>query len=181
VDLAIGGVRVGDPEDANLTVALRVSHGTLTLGSVAGLIVSGNGTASVRLSGSQYALNAALAGLLYRGTLNYSGPDALAVTAGDGLEVSSATVAIRVRSLAEQAADLRARVAALRDAGVLNKGRANSLLVKLDLKENNGDAGRVQAFLNEVGAFLQAGILSPAQADSLLGPGGVLLLGLRRR
>src|SRR5262249_5429903 len=51
VDLALGGIRVGDPEDDTLTVTLQVSHGTLTLGSVAGLTVSGNGTTLVTLSG----------------------------------------------------------------------------------------------------------------------------------
>jgi autotransporter-associated beta strand protein len=181
VDLAVPGLRVTDPDDANLMVTLQVSHGTLTLGTVAGLTVGGNGTSSVSLSGSQAALNAALAGLLYQGGHNYSGPDMLTVTASDGLDVTSAGVAIRVKSLAEQAADLQSQVNTLRAAGVLNQGRANSLLVKLDLKNNNGDIGRVQAFLHEVDAFLQAGILSVAQADALLGPGNILLLGLRRR
>jgi hypothetical protein len=181
VDLALGGIRVADPDDANLTVTLGVSHGTLTLGTTAGLTVGGNGTSSVSLSGSQAALNAALPGLLYRGTLNYSGPDTLTVMASDGLETTSAGVAIRVKSLAEEAADLQAQVSALRAAGVLNQGQANSLLVKLDLQDNDGDIGRVQAFLNEVDALLGAGILSPAQADALLGPGNVLLTGLLRR
>jgi autotransporter-associated beta strand protein len=181
VDLALGGIRVADPEDANLTVTLGVSHGTLTLGTVAGLTVGGNGTSSVSLSGSQAALNAALAGLLYLPDHNYSGPDALALTASDGLEGTSAGVAIRVKSLAEQAADLQAQVSALRAAGVLNQGQANSLLVKLNLRDNDGDIGRVQAFLNEVDALLGAGILSPAQADALRTPGNALLTGLRRR
>jgi autotransporter-associated beta strand protein len=39
VDLALGGISVTDPDDANLTVTLQVSHGTLTLGTVAGLTV----------------------------------------------------------------------------------------------------------------------------------------------
>jgi autotransporter-associated beta strand protein len=181
VDLALGGVRVGDPEDATLTVTLQVSHGTLTVAAVAGLTVAGNGTSSVSLSGSQAALNAVLAGLVYQALHNYSGPDVLTVKASDGLEVTSAGVAIRVKSLAEQAADLQAQVGALRDAGLLNQGRANSLRVKLELRDNHGDIGRVQAFLNEVDAFLRAGILSPAQADALRGAGNVLLFGLRRR
>jgi hypothetical protein len=181
VDLAIGGVHVGDPEDDTLTVTLQVGHGTLALGTVTRLAVSGNGTSSVSLSGGIADLNAALASLLYRPALNYSGPDQLAVTASDGLETTAASVAIRVKSLAEQAVDLQAQVNALRDAGVLNRGQANSLVVKLALQNYTGDVGRVQAFLNEVAALLQAGILSQAQADALSGPGTVLLLGLRRR
>ena len=50
-----------------------------------------------------------------------------------------------------------------------------------DLKDNDGDVGRVQAFLNEVDALLQAGVLSASQADALRAAGSVLLLGLRRR
>jgi autotransporter-associated beta strand protein len=181
VDLAIAGLGVGDPDDADITVTLQVSHGTLMVGAVAGLTVVGNGTASVSLSGGQAALNAALAGLLYQAAHNYSGPDVLTVTASDGLDTTSAVVAIRVKSLAEQAADLQAQVNALQAGGVLNQGQANSLVVKLSLKDNNGDIGRVQAFLNEVAALLGAGILSQAQADALLGPGNILLLGLKRR
>lgn len=181
VDLLVGNISVGDPDDPNLTVTLQVSHGTLTLGTANGLTVGGNRTSTVTLSGSQADLNAALAGLLYRGDLNYSGPDMLSVAVSDGFEIASATVAIRVRSLAEQAADLQAQVAALWSAGALNKGQANSLLTKLDLKDNQGDIGRVQALLNEVDALVQAGILSPAQADALRGPGNILLTGLRRR
>jgi autotransporter-associated beta strand protein len=181
VDLALGGIRVGDTEDANLTVTLRVSHGTLTLGTVAGLTVSGNGTPSMSLSGSQAALNAALASLLYRGALNYSGPDLLTITASDGLDTTSASVAIRVKSLAEQAAELQARVNALRDAGVLTRGQANSLVVKLNLHGNNGDVGRVGALLHEVDALGNAGVLSPIQAEALRAAGNVLLTGLRRR
>src|SRR5262249_25957979 len=83
--LAPAGSSVGAPDDATLTATLRVAHGTLTLGTVAGLTVGGNGTSSVTLSGGLAARNAALASLLYRPALNYSGPDALSVTASDGL------------------------------------------------------------------------------------------------
>src|SRR5262249_27134668 len=103
VDLALGGLRVADPDDASLTLTLRASHGTLSVGAVAGLTVAGNGTSWLSLSGGQAALNAALAGLVYQPLHNYSGPDLLALTAGDGLEVSSGSVALRVKSLAEQA------------------------------------------------------------------------------
>src|SRR5581483_9363235 len=66
VDQAITGITVGDPDGGNLTVTLKVSHGTLSLGTTTGLTVSGNGSGSVTLSGSIANLNAALAGLVYR-------------------------------------------------------------------------------------------------------------------
>jgi autotransporter-associated beta strand protein len=181
VDLAIASVGIGDPEDADLTVNLQASHGILLLETVAGLTTSGIGTSSVSLFGSQAALNDALAGLIYRAAPNYSGPDTLGITASDGLDSSSANVAIRVKSLAEQAAELQAAVNALGAAGVLTKGQANSLVVKLNLLGNNGDIGRVQSFLSELEALRRAGVLSPNQADSLLGAGNILLTGLNRR
>ena len=53
---------------------------------------------------------------------------------------------------------------------MLNKGPANSLIVKLNLQGNRGDIGKVQA-------YLRAGIPTQAQADALLGPGNTLLPG----
>jgi hypothetical protein len=64
---------------------------------------------------------------------------------------------------------------------VLNGGQANSLDVKLLLQGNDGDAGRVQVFLNQVQAFLDAGILNQDQADALSGSGRILLLSVTRR
>jgi hypothetical protein len=184
VDKAIGGISVGgDPQGSTpFTVTLAVSHGSLTLGTTTGLTVTGNGSGLVSLSGSVAAINAALATLVYRGSLNYGGPDTLNVTAYDGhLSATPAGVAITVISAAMQAAALQAQVSALQAAGVLNNGQANSLIVKLNLPGNNGDVGKVQAFLNEVQAYLSAGILTQAQADDLLGPGNILLLSVTRR
>src|SRR5262249_40885165 len=89
--------------------------------------------------------------------------------------------AFTVESPAQQAADLQAQVAALQKAGYLNKGQANSPVVKLKLKGNNGDIGKVQAFLDEVQADVAAGILTPAQAAPLLYYGNILLLSVTRR
>jgi Cadherin domain len=180
VDKAISGLSVGDVDSPSLAVTLAVGHGTLTLGTTAGLTITANGTGSVSLSGSIADLNAALAGLIYRGALNYSGADTLSITASDGSLSSSDSVAIAVKSAAQQAADLQAQVNALLNAGVLNKGQANSLNVKLDLKGNDGDIGKVQSFLNEVAADLNAGILTQAQADALTAADNILLISVRR-
>jgi hypothetical protein len=184
VDLALGGISVGDLEGNNLTVTLSVGHGTLTLGTMAGLSVTGNGTASVTLSGSIANLNATLATLIYRGTHDYSGPDLLSITASDGSLCTSASVALTVESIAQQAADLQARVDALRLSGVLNQVQANSLRSNLNgLLGNVLDKGivvAVRAFLNQVTAYLNAGILTQAQANTLLGPGNILLLSVLR-
>jgi hypothetical protein len=178
----ISGVSIGDDPSATLTVTLHVNHGTLTLGTTTGLTVNGNGTGAVTLTGTTANLNAALASLVYRGGHNYSGGDALSLTADDsGLSGTPASVALTVESIAEQAADLQAQVSALETAGVLNHGQANSLIVKLNLHGNNGDVGKVHAFLEEVADFLHDGILTQAEADALLGPGNILLLSVTRR
>ena len=181
VDKAISGLSVGDVDSPSLAVTLAVGHGTLTLGTIAGLTVTGNGSGAVSLSGSVADLNAALATLVYRGSLNYSGPDTLNVTASDGSLGSSGSVAINVQSAAQQAANLQAQVNALLNAGVLNHGQANSLNVKLNLMGNAGDIGKVQSFLNEVAAYLNAGILTQAQADALTAAGKILLTSVSRR
>jgi hypothetical protein len=181
VDKAITGIIVGDPDGGSLTVTLAVGHGKLTLGTTSGLTVSGNGTGVVTLSGSIAHLNAALASLVYRGSLNYSGADTLSLTASDGSLSTNRSVGLTVQSSAQQASALQAQVTALRTAGVLNHGQATALNAHLNLHDNPGDIGRVQSFLNQVNAFLNAGILTPAQANALLGPGNILLLSVTRR
>ncbi|WZP00378.1 cadherin domain-containing protein [Isosphaeraceae bacterium EP7] len=181
VNRAISGITVGDPEGDSLKVTLAVSHGTLTLGMTTGLTISGLGSGTVTLSGSITDLNSALAGLVYRGNLNFGGHDTLTVTAGDGSLSTSGSVAINVMSAAKQSAGLKAQVRALQALGVLNQGQANSLIVKLNLNDTSGDVGKVQAFLNEVTDFVDGGILTQAQADALLVPGKILLQSVTRR
>jgi hypothetical protein len=70
-----------------------------------------------------------------------------------------------------------ATIQGLQGASVLNKGQANSLIVKLnhaiDSLNSKPDkptaCNQLQPFVNEVNAYVSAGILTPAQADSLLG------------
>jgi hypothetical protein len=181
MDKAVTGITVGDPDSGRLTVTLKVGHGTLTLGTTAGLTVTGNGSASVTLSGDIAALNTALATLFYRGGLNYGGADTLSLTASDGSLGTAGSVAITVKSAAQQAADLQAQVTALQSRGVLTPGLANKLTSKLVLRGRAEDAGLVQEFLEKVQDFLRAGVLTQAQADALLGPGNILLLSVTRR
>jgi Ca2+-binding RTX toxin-like protein len=92
---AITGISISDadadPASQSMTVVLSVAHGALTLrtdvaGGIIAANVSGNGTGSVTLTGTQNAINAALAdatGLQYLGSLNFNGADALTVTTSD--------------------------------------------------------------------------------------------------
>src|SRR5205807_2120914 len=79
---------LGDP-DVNPALqierlTLTVSRGKATLGTTAGLAsVSGNGTATVTLTGTINALNAAVNGLIFTPTANTFGPASLLVTLND--------------------------------------------------------------------------------------------------
>jgi large repetitive protein len=181
VDLAITGLSVGDIDSNTLTVTLEASNGTLTLGTTTGLGVTGEGTVTLTLSGAAADINTALATLLYRGGLNFSGSDTLTVTASDGSLSAESSVSIVVQSASEQAAILQAQVEQLQIDGVLTMKQAKSLTNKLNLKGNDKDVQSVGEFLNLVQEYRDAGILSQQQADALLVPGGDLLLSVTRR
>jgi Ca2+-binding RTX toxin-like protein len=87
-------ITVADIDSASLTVTLTVLHGKLTLSQTTGLSVTGDGTATVELTGSTADINAALEGLVYRGNLNYEGSDTLAVDVDDGTSTDSENIAI---------------------------------------------------------------------------------------
>ena len=71
--LPIAGVSVADVDGSTLTTTLNVSSGTINVNAVPG--VSGNGTASVSITGTAAQINAALLGLSYTGNLNFNGAD----------------------------------------------------------------------------------------------------------
>ncbi len=67
-----------------IQVTLDVSHGTLTLGTEAGVTEVGLGTGDVTLTGTQTAIDAALAsGLTYTPASNFTFTDVLTITAND--------------------------------------------------------------------------------------------------
>ncbi len=87
-------------------LSLAVGHGSLTLARTSGLIFSGgpNGSARFTVTGTLANLNAALNGLVYTPSPNYSGADSLSLTvrdSGDGLS-GSASVPITVTVPASQ-------------------------------------------------------------------------------
>jgi hypothetical protein len=87
-------ITVGDVDggSSSETVTLSVTHGTLTLGSTAGLTgLTGNGGASLSFSGTIAQLNAAMNGLTYTPTAHYHGADAVKVSINDNTGVQPAT------------------------------------------------------------------------------------------
>lgn len=78
--------------------------------------------------------------------------------------------------------NLKADVEALRDSGVLNKGQANSLLVKLDNAldklnrgQDNAAANQLNAFINQVESFVASGVLPAATGQSLIDQAEVII------
>ena len=95
--LPIAGVSVADIDSSALTTTLSVAHGILNVTAGAG--VTGNGTASVTITGTAAQINTALAGLAYTGNLNFNGADTLTVATNDGTATDTDTIAITVNAV----------------------------------------------------------------------------------
>ncbi len=98
-------ITVGDIDGDALTTTLSVTNGTLSLATLAGLTVSGDGTGSITLAGSASAINAALNGLIYNPTADYNGAAVLTVATNDGAVTTGGTVALTVTPVVDIAAD----------------------------------------------------------------------------
>jgi Malectin domain len=85
------------------SVSLAVSHGTLTLGSMAGISFSSgsNDSSSMTIDGTLANLNAALSGLVYAPNLYYVGFDSLQISMNDSIDglAGSGSVALTVNSV----------------------------------------------------------------------------------
>lgn len=113
--------------------------------------------------------------------LTLTGTDARPLLGG----TRSSSLSLTVLTPAQAIPNVISAIQALQAAGVLNKGQANSLTVKLnhaidslDTKPGQPTAcNQLQAFVNEVNAYVSGGTLTQAQADSLLGgPLGILAI-----
>ena len=95
-----------DAGSADLTVTLSIGQGDLTLGSTAGLVVAGNGSANVTLTGPAGTINAALDGLVYTPAANQNGLETLTVQTSDngntgsgGPQSTSSSVQIQINAV----------------------------------------------------------------------------------
>jgi len=111
-------------------------------------------------------------------SLTLTGTDARLLIGG----TRSTTLTLTILTPAQAIPNVIATVQGLQAAGTLNSGQANSLIVKLNhaidslnSKPNQPTAcNQLQAFVNEINAYVSAGILTQAQADTLLdGPLGI--------
>ena len=98
----------------------------------------------------------------------------------DGFHVPARTTAVfwAARPAAEQLRLLQADVASLVAGGAVNHGQGNALHAKLDAALRQLERGTpphaLQAFANQLDAFVRAGVLSAAQADPLRAAAEVL-------
>jgi hypothetical protein len=114
-------------------------------------------------------------------TLTLTGTDARPAIGGD----RTATLHLVVLTPAQAIPNVISTLNSFEAAGILNHGQANSLTVKLQhaidkltSKPGNPSAcNMLQAFVNEVHAYVNGGKLTPSQADQLLGgPLGILAI-----
>ena len=128
-----------------------------------------NGTAGIDASGNW----------TYTPNVDFNGTDSftVSVTDDDG-NVETHVISITVLSPSEQADLLIGRINDLELAGTLNRGNSNSLRKSLRIKENNGDIGRIRAFIEKVEAFRNRGKLSDEVATQLLADAARLLTSL---
>ncbi|KTD57407.1 beta strand repeat-containing protein [Legionella shakespearei] len=103
--LAISGFSVGDVDGDTLTTTLSVMHGTLTVSTGGGALISNNGSATVTITGNAAQINAALAGLTYTSIADYNGADALSIVTSDGQVTDNDTVTITVTPVVDIAND----------------------------------------------------------------------------
>ncbi|MBL1173643.1 beta strand repeat-containing protein [Pantanalinema sp. GBBB05] len=89
LNLSISGISITDPDVAtrDMTVSLSVVNGVLSLGNTAGLNFStgtaGTPTNNLVFTGTLAAINNALRSLIYRGSQDFNGTDALTINVSD--------------------------------------------------------------------------------------------------
>ncbi len=96
-------ISVSDVNAGGDSLAVSVTHGTVSLQTVTGLTFTsgGNGSSAFTVTGSLSNLNAALNGLTYQPTANYLGSDGLSLTITNQVDgkFSANTVALSVKAL----------------------------------------------------------------------------------
>lgn len=111
--VAVTGLAVSDVDSSALTVTLSVSNGAINVatgvpGGLGAGQVSGNGTGSVVLSGSQAEINTTLGsanGVTYTPTPDYNGSDTLQMITSDGSDSDTDSVPITISAVVDIAGD----------------------------------------------------------------------------
>jgi len=160
---------LGQSVKLTATVSTDPASGTPT-GSVQFIIDGANFGSAVALGAGGVATitDSALSVGTHTVTAVYSGDTTHTASTSDPLTQTVLSVEQQVQNLKDQIATLG-----------LNKGNTNALTVKLNLKGNHGDIGKVGAFIHQVKAFGKTGKISQANADMLISEANGLLISLR--
>lgn len=149
-------ISVDDADDANLAVEVSVTQGTFATSGTSGLTVTGNGTATVSISGPVADINAALNNGTYTPAANYSGPAQLTIVTDDGADTDTDSVDITVTPVND------APTASNLDAGETYTEDTTKNLV--DIVVSDVDSATVTATLTLSNAA--AGVLTTATSGS---------------
>ena len=84
IALPLAGIQVVDVDNAVLTTKVLAENGTLNLGSMAGVTVTGLGTDTITLVGSGVDITAALATLSFAPVADYNGPASVSLATYEG-------------------------------------------------------------------------------------------------
>ncbi len=127
------------------SLALSVTHGTVTLSTTSGLTFTAgsNGTASFTVSGTVGNLNAALGGLTYTPTASYTGSDTLAISItdpGDSLSASK-NVSLTINGLPAPTVTAPASATLLENSSlVFSSANGNAITVADSAAGSNSDS-----------------------------------------
>ncbi len=103
-------ITVSEIDSDTITMTLSATNGLLTLGSIAGITASGNGTGTIIVTGSAAAITAALNGLAFAPNADFNGAAAITVTASDGTASTSNTIDVTVAPVADIVANATSTV-----------------------------------------------------------------------
>ncbi len=192
---------VADPnaDGSDLQVTLSVDQGKLTLATTAGLNFAfsdaqgtgvGDGTKDVTMTfrGTLAEINAALDGLKFKPSVDFSGDVSLSITTNDLGQPSGAaalsdtdSVPITVQSVATQVEQLQQYINfSLVDLNGLNQNAADVLSHLLNLTGHPAaDAARIKVFMVVVRVFAHVGILAEGDDLFLLERAREILAGIK--
>jgi hypothetical protein len=183
-------IAVGGTTSAATTVALSSTPNPSALGQAVNFTATvssvdpGGGTPTGTVQfiidglnfGAPVALSASGVASITDSALSAGTHTITATYGGDGAHDGSTASALTqtVLSVEQQVQNIQQQVNALG----LNKGNENSLLVKLNVKGNQGDIGKIGAFIHELNALAQAHKISQTDADTLTAEADDLLTSL---
>src|SRR5258705_502391 len=127
-----------DAGGANVQVTLAVTNGVLPPAGTTGLTVSGNGTATVTVTGTLANINTALNGLVFQPIGNFNGSANLTVTTNDqgntgsgGAQTDIDTVAITVNAVNDAPVNTVPAAQAMNEDGSLTFSVANGNAISI--------------------------------------------------